>query len=166
LIRRQNPPNRDFPEFGGFGRFRGKSPNLAPGGRIWGFGGPRPGDPRFGGPGRGAPGGPPGGGPGRGPPGGPREGAPGGPPGGGPRGGGPGRGPPGAPWDPRKPRIWGFPGVENPEFWVSPPIYISGYIYRGAGEGQIRGFPCPDKENTGLDPSPHLSKITPTSPDR
>ena len=136
MIRRQNPPNRGFPEFGGFGRFRGKSPNLAPGGRIWGFGGPRPGTPDLGVPGGGPPGTPISGS---------REGVPGGPPVGAPGdpragvpGGGPGRGPPGAPWDPRKPRIWGFPGVENPEFGVSPPnIYIWIYIYIG-GPGRVK----------------------------
>ena len=146
MIRRQNPPNRGFPEFGGFGRFQGKSPNLAPRGPNLGIWGPPAQGPSIWGSRAGGPRGTPGGGPGRGSPGGPRAGVP---------GGGPGRGPPGAPWDPRKPRIWGFPGVENPEFGVSPPnIYIWIYIYRGAGEGQIRGFPCPDKENTGLDPSP------------
>ena len=159
MIRRQNPPNRGFPEFGGFGRFQGKSPNLAPRGPnlgIWGppaqgpsIWGSRAGGPR-GTPGRGSregvPGGPPGGGPGRGS----REGAPGGP-----------LGPPETPnlgvSGGRKPRIWGFP----------PPIYISGYIYIGGGRGGSNpGFSLSGQGKHGVGPVPHLSKITPTSPDR
>ena len=154
MIRRQNPPNRDFPEFGGFGRFRGKSPNLAPGGRIWGFGGPRPGTPDLGVPGGGPPGTPisgsregvPGGGPGR---------VPRGTPGGGPRGGSPGggpRGPPGPPETPnlgvsggRKPRIWGFP----------PNIYIWIYIYIGGGRGGSNpGFSLSGQGKHGVGPVP------------